>query len=253
MKRPNVRGPLVLAHRGASRAAPENTLPAFAEAIRMGADGVELDVQYSSDGHLMVFHSPDLSASTDGKGRLTSLPVADLKALDAGAWFAPEFAGTRIATLDEALDLLAGKMLVNIEMKSLEITRSTMPRDVVEAVRAHNMVGQVVISSFNPFAVRQAGKAGPEIERALLLAPDLASWLRTDLVRRYSRAQALHPESPMIAAEYVARARGRGLPVRAWTVNDEGEMRRLVELGVDAIMTDVPDVLLSVLRAQNIR
>jgi glycerophosphoryl diester phosphodiesterase len=247
MKRPDVNRPLIFAHRGACRVAPENTLPAFEAAVGLGADGVELDVQYSSDGELMVFHNPSLEATTDGAGRLTSHTSEELRALDAGSFFGPEFAGTRIPTLDEVLDLLNGKLLVNVELKALDQTTSGIGADVVKSVRARDMQDQVVISSFNPMALRRARGAGPEIECALLLAPDLPGWLRSGMARRYSRANALHPEAPMVDEAYMARARKEGLPVRAWTVNDEPEMRRLAALGVDAIITDVPDVLARVL------
>ena len=243
MRRPNVKRPLIFAHRGASKAAPENTLPAFEAAIRLGADGVELDVQYSSDGALVIFHNDTLEKTSDGAGRVTAHTLAELRALDAGSWFGPSFAGTRIPTLDEALDLIKGKLLVNVELKVLGTLRSGMGADAVKAIRAHGMADQVVISSFNPFALRQAKGAGPEIECALLLAHDLPSWMRWGFTRRYSRADGLHPDSDMVDETYSARARKLDLPVRVWTVDDEAEVRRLIALGVDAIITNVPDVL----------
>jgi glycerophosphoryl diester phosphodiesterase len=247
MKRPAVNRPLIFAHRGACRAAPENTLPAFEAAVRLGADGVELDVQYTSDGKLVVFHNPELDETTNGKGRLTSHTFEEVRALDAGSFFGPEFAGTPIPTLEEALDLLRGRLLVNIEIKALDQTTGGIGVDTVKAVQARGMQDQVVISSFNPMALRRAKKAGPEIECALLLAPDLPGWTRSGLMRRYSGASALHPEAPMVDAAYAAWARKEGLPLRAWTVNDEDEMRRLAALDVDAIITDHPDVLARVL------
>ena len=243
MKRPEVDRPLILAHRGASTVAPENTLPAFQAAIDLGADGVELDVQYSSDGHLMVFHGPTLEATTDGQGRITAYTLAELRALDAGSTFGPQFAGTQIAMLDEVLGLLQGKIIINIELKSLDMGTFGIGVDVAAAVRKRGMGDQVVVSSFNHMALRRAKKAAPEIEGALLLAPDLPNWTRSGLARRYSRADALHPEAPMVDELYMSRARGLGMPVRVWTVNEEDEMRRMIALGVDAIITDVPDVL----------
>jgi glycerophosphoryl diester phosphodiesterase len=247
MKRPDVNRPLIFAHRGACKVTPENTLPAFQAAIDLGADGVELDVQYTIDGHLVVFHNPTLEATSDGKGRVTSHSLEELRRLDAGSWFGARFAGTRIPTLDEALDLLRGKLLVNIELKSLDRATVDIGKDVVAAVRGRDMADQVVLSSFNPFALRRARQAGPEIECALLLAPDLPGWTRWGLTRRLARADGLHPEAPMVDAAYMARARRLGLPVRVWTVNDQAEMRRLIALGVDAIITDLPDLLAAVL------
>ena len=247
MKRPDVARPLIFAHRGASRVAPENTLPAFEAACTLGADGVELDVQYSSDGKLVVFHNPNLEGSSNGHGRVTAHTFEDLRGLDAGSWFDPRFAGTLIPTLDEVLDLLAGKLLVNIELKALEMAGSGLGADVVAAVRVHKMADQVVLSSFNPMSLRQAKSAGPEIECGLLLAPDLPSWLRWGITRRYSRAGALHPEVVMVDEQYMAFARRLGMPVRPWTVNEEEDMRRMIALGVDTIITDVPDKLAALL------
>jgi glycerophosphoryl diester phosphodiesterase len=243
MKRPNVNRPLIFAHRGACRVAPENTLPAFQAALDLGADGVELDVQYSSDGKLVVFHNPTLEATTDGVGRVAAHTFDELRSLDAGVKFDPRFAGTRIPTLDEVLDLLAGKLLVNVEIKSLDLTGASLAADIVKCVRAHGMADQVLLSSFHPFALRRARQVGPEIEGGLLTAADLPGWMRWGLTRRHSRANAIHPEHTMVDAAYVTWARRHGLPVRVWTVNDEADMRRMVALGVDAIITDAPDVL----------
>ena len=246
MQRPAVDRPLIFAHRGASRVAPENTLPAFAKAIELGADGVELDVQFSSDGKLIIMHDYVLEKTTNGTGRVVSHPLDELRALDAGSSFGPQFAGTQIPTLGEVLDLLRGKLLVNIELKSFDI-RSTLGRDVVAEVHSHDMSDQVILSSFNPFTLRTAKQAGREIECGLLTAPDLAWWLRSGFMRRYSLAEGLHPEAKMVDAAYVAWAHRAHMPVRVWTVNTEDEMRRLIDLGVDAIITDVPDQLKALL------
>lgn len=245
MKRPDVGRPLVFAHRGACKVAPENTLPAFEAAVRLGADGVELDVQYSSDGALVIFHNPRLEETTNGEGRVTSHTLAELRALDAGSKFDPKFAGTKIATLDEVLDLLKGKLLVNIEIKALDSATMGLGTDVVKAVRAHGMEDQVVMSSFNPLALRRAKLAGPEIEAGLLLAPDLPSWTRWAFTRSYSKADGLHPDVPMVDEAYLTKAAKLNMPVRVWTVNKPEDMQRMIDLGVDAIITDYPDRLLA--------
>ena len=248
MRRRDAKRPLIFAHRGACKVAPENTLPAFQAALDLGADGIELDVQFSSDGKLVVLHNPTLETTTNGSGRVTALTFAELRLLDAGIHFGPRFAGTPLPALDEVLDLCKGKLLMNIELKSLNSSTANIGVDVVAAVRARDMADQVVISSFNPLALRRAKKAGPEIECALLTAPDLPGWMRAGLTFRYSRADAVHPEFPMVDAAYMAWAAKRKMPVRPWTVNEVADMQRMIALGVDAIITDVPDVLADLLR-----
>jgi glycerophosphoryl diester phosphodiesterase len=242
MKRSEVNRPWIFAHRGACKVAPENTLPAFQAAIDLGADGIELDVHYSSDGKLVVIHNHNLEATTNGSGRVTAHTLAELRGLDAGSHFGPQFAGTPIPTLDEVLELCKGKLLMSIELKSLDAATLSIGIDVVKAVRAHGMANDVVISSFNPSALRRAKKAGPEIESALLTAPDLPGWMKSWLTLWYSRTNGLHPEFPMVDEAYMALARQRKMPVRPWTVNEEADMRRMIALGVDTIITDVPDV-----------
>ena len=247
MRHPDLKRPLIFAHRGACRVAPENTLPAFQAAKDLGADGIELDVQYSSDGKLVVIHNQTLEKTTNGAGRVTALTFEELRSLDAGSHFGPQFAGTPLPTLDEVLELSKGKLLVNIELKSLDAATANIGVDVVKAVRAHDMADEVVISSFNPLCLRRAKKAGREIECALLTAPDLPGWMRSRLTFLYSRMNSIHPEYPMVDAAYMAWARQRKLPVRSWTVNEAADIRRMIELGVDAIITDVPDAVLALL------
>jgi glycerophosphoryl diester phosphodiesterase len=249
MKRTVTHRPQVFAHRGAKRVAPENTIPAFEAAIRLGADGIELDVQYSSDGKLVIFHDLDLEKTSNGTGRVTAHTFEELRALDAGSHFSPEFAGTPIPTLDEALETAKGKLLVNIELKSLDITGAAIGVDVVETVRRHDMADEVVISSFNPFALRRSKAEGPEIEHGLLLSNDTSGWTRWGVTLRHSRADGVHPELLMTTPEYAQAARRRGMPVRVWTVNEEADIRRLATIGVDAIITDTPDVALAALGA----
>ena len=180
------------------------------------------------NGALVIFRNATLEKTSDGAGRVTAHTLEELRALDAGSWFDPGLAGTRIPTLDEALDLLKGKLLINIELKVLDTLSSGLGPDTVKAVHKRGMADQVVISSFNPFALRRAKQAGPEIECALLLAGDLPGWMHSGVTRHYGRADGLHPDFVMVDETYVARARKHGLPVRVWTVDDEADMRRLI-------------------------
>jgi glycerophosphoryl diester phosphodiesterase len=160
-----------------------------------------------------------------------------------------EFAGTRIPTLDEALNLLAGRCLVNIEVKSSAVSTVSMGRDIVAAIRSRNMEDQVLISSFNPFTLRLLKTEAPDIETAYLTAPDLPLWMRLGITRSYARADGIHPEYRMVSRSYMSWARRRGKPVRVWTVDDQADAVRMAHLGVDAIITNVPDTILAVLKA----
>jgi glycerophosphoryl diester phosphodiesterase len=235
--------PLNIAHRGASAAAPQNTLAAFRKAMELGADGVELDVQLSADGVPVVIHDLTVDKTTDGTGLVRSKTLAQLKALDAGRKFSPQFAGERIPTLSEVFDVLEGKLLVNVELKDFNPRGSELGAPVVEIVRKHAMDKRVLFSSFNPFALRGVKRLAPEIPAGLLYAPDLPIYLRRAWLAPFIPHEARHPHFSMVTEALVERCHARGLRVNTWTVDDPAEMRRLIVVGVDGVITDVPDML----------
>ncbi len=247
MKNPHPGRPLVFAHRGAKTVAPENTIPAFLKAIELGADGVELDVQFSADGALVVIHGLTLDETTDGHGRVTSHTLEELKALDAGSWFGPEFAGTRLCTLEEALDAIGDRLLINIEAKSFSMGNDGMAEQIAEIIQQRDLYDQVIVSSFNPFTLRRLKKVDPRIETGLLYAPDLPIYLSRAWLRPWAKPDALHPEYVMVDEAYMRWARQKGYPVNVWTVNDPDDMRRMIDLGVNIIVTDYPDRLRALL------
>jgi glycerophosphoryl diester phosphodiesterase len=235
--------PLIIAHRGASAAAPQNTLAAFRKAMELGADGVELDVQLSADGAVVVIHDFAVDKTTDGMGRVAAKTLAELETLDAGAKFSPQFAGERIPTLAQVFEALEGKLLVNVELKDFNPRRSVLAAAVVEVIRKHAMEKRVLFSSFNPFALRAVKRLAPEIPAGLLYAPDLAIYLRRAWLAPLVPHEVRHPKSSMVTAQTMKWYRAHGLRVNAWTVDDPAEMRRLIALGVDGIITNKPDVL----------
>ena len=235
--------PLIIAHRGASAAAPQNTLAAFRQAMELGADGVELDVQLSADGAVVVIHDFAVDKTTDGTGRVATKTLLELEALDAGAKFSPQFAGERIPTLAQVFEVLQGKLLVNVELKDFNPRSSALAAPVVEVVRKHAMEKRVLFSSFNPFALRAVKRLAPQIPAGLLYAPNLAIYLRRAWLAPLVPHEARHPESSMVTARTMKWYRARGFCVNVWTVDDPAEMRRLIALGVDGIITNRPDVL----------
>ena len=238
---------LNFAHRGACHDAPENTLAAFHLAREMGADGVELDVQVSQDGEAVVIHNFTVDATTDGQGAVRDKTLAELKELDAGAWFDARFAGQRIPTLQEVIVEVGRQLFLNIELKTKMFGSTGLVSEVVRLIEDHNLVHRVIVSSFNPFALRQVKRLNPGISTGALYFFDLPGHLVRSLLMFLADPDALNPEKRLVTREYMAWAKERGYRVNAWTVDESAEMERLVALGVDGIITNRPDLLREVL------
>ncbi len=241
--------PLVLAHRGASHDAPANTLAAFLLAVELGADGAELDVQLSSDGEVVVIHDWTLEGTTDGQGRVADHTLAQLQSLDAGSWFDPVYAGQRIPTLQEVIDAVGASLLLNIELKTESRQDDGLAAAVVRLVEENRLQDRVVISSFNPLAVWRVGRLNSSLPVGLLYSHDMPFYLRRPWLRHLVQPDALHPEYAQVDGAYMSWARERGYRVNTWTVDDPGDMWRLMRLGVDAIITNRPELLCRVLDA----
>lgn len=238
---------LNIAHRGASRAAPANTLAAFEKAVELGADGIEFDVHLSADGAPVVIHDFTVDATTDGSGRVAEMTLAQLEDLDAGSYFDPVFAGERIPTLEQVLETVGERLLLNIELKSMSLRDNGLERAVIAQVKRHGLDDRVILSSFNPLSLRRAKRSAPHIPTGLLYALDLPLPLRRAWLASLAPHEARHPEHRMVDARYMAWARRHGYRVNVWTVDDPDEMRRLIGLGVDSIITNAPDVLHEIL------
>ena len=226
--------PLILGHRGAPRAATENTLAAFVAARDAGADGVELDVRRTGDDELVVHHDATLATGQ----AIVELPWAALSADH------PE-----IPTLDRALVTCEG-MVVNVEIKNWPTDPDFDPGQAVASAVARKVAGRlgIVVSSFNQFALDQVRAVDPAIEVGLLaagIAPDgVPVWVRGAAERGY---QGVHPEASMVNEALMTAAREHGLAVRVWTVDDPERARRLATLGVDAIITNDPVAVITAL------
>ncbi len=240
--------PLIYGHRGARAHAPENTLPSFQTAFDMGADGIELDVHMSKDGCLVVIHDFTLERTTDGHGSVSDFTAAELARLDAGSHYSPAFAGAGVPTLEEALDLAAGRS-VNVEIKSMDPFGGPEADAVAALIRSRNLYDAVIVSSFNPVTLIKMRWVDRRVRLGLLYSADLPIFLRQAWTGPLIQPEALHPEHDMIDAGYMDAARRMGVAVNTWTVNDPDEARRLAELGVDIIITDAPDRIRAALAA----
>jgi len=239
--------PLVIAHRGASFSAPENTLAAFGLAREIGADGIELDTSLTSDDIPVVIHNLTLEHTTNGTGPVRDLDLSAIKALDAGSHFSPKFRGEQIPTLDEVFETIGPQLIVNIELKSISSRANGLEPAVASVIQRHNAGQRVIVSSFNPFALRRFRTAALDIPLGYLVSPDEPLYLRQDWLLAGVRYQARHPEDIMVDAHYMAKTKRRGYRVNVWTVDDPERIIQLQALGVDGIITNRPDVALQAL------
>lgn len=239
-------GPLVIAHRGACRQAPENTLAAFRRAADLGADAIELDAKLSADGVVFVHHDLTLDRTTSGSGRLSRLTSAELARLDAGSRFGAAFAGEPIPTLAEVFETVGRRLLINVELTNYEHVRDRLPDVVVALVHEKGVGSQVLFSSFNPLALRRARGLAPEIPCALLVEAS-GSGFRRGLFRAMTHFEFYHPQDGLATARAFDREHRRGRRVNVWTVNDPARLKALARLGADGLITDVPDIARQVL------
>jgi glycerophosphoryl diester phosphodiesterase len=249
MRRQHGRPPLVVAHRGASGLAPENTLAAFRLALEQHAPAVECDVHLSADYVPVVIHDGRVDRTTSGSGAVASLTAAQIQMLDAGAWFGRQTAGERVPRLEEVLALCAGRARVFVELKP-----GSGPTLAERALNNVERVPQVetAVISFDPDLVREVARRRPDLPLGFLV--------RERSVRQHGPEPAVQatlacgagfiaPHHKAASDALVALAHGAGLPVSVWTVDDPVDVRRLAALGVDAITTNRPEVALAVLGA----
>lgn len=231
----------ITGHRGAAGLAPENTLPALEKALRLGIDGVEIDIQRSADGHLVVFHDERLDRCTNGNGLLRSATLAELQALDAGAWFDPAYVGTRIPTFREVLDFMqSNNMILHVELKD-PFYFPGVAAEVVALLREYKFEERVQIRSF----------FHPALHDVFNLAPELAIselWYQHLPKADESHFRSVNMDQSVLRPEHIADFHARGQKVSAWTVNDLEKARRFIDAGIDGLTTDYPDRLLTLFR-----
>jgi glycerophosphoryl diester phosphodiesterase len=225
----------VTAHRGSSRAAPENTLAAILQAMEDGADVAEIDVQQTADGAVVLLHDTDLRRVAGVNRRISDMTYGELKELDVGSWFSAEFAQERIPTLEEALDAARGRIKLNIELKVSRNDRR-LPAEVARLVRQADLEHECVVTSLSYDAVRQIAQQYDQLRTGLIIAArvgDVAS-LEVDI---------LAVSAKLVTRDLVARAHRAGKEIHVWTVNDPRQMLTMIHLGVDNILTSTPQVL----------
>jgi glycerophosphoryl diester phosphodiesterase len=237
---------LVIAHRGDSTHAPENTLAAFQRAIDTGADMIELDVQLSADGVPLVFHDAVLNAHSNGEGLLSDYSADVLRKLDAGSWFSNEFAGEKIPLLTDVLELTKGKINLNIEIKPESVTESIeggIEEIICREVALFEMEDQVIISSFDYRVLERTRKINSSIRTGLLYNRKESGRLTpSELVQKYG-AFSFHCSRWQVRKQWIAQCKKMGTPVYVYTVNGRWTMKSLIKRGVAGIFSDKPGVL----------
>ncbi len=225
-------------HRGARALAPENTLVSFRRAIADGADGVELDLRATRDGAIVLLHDAKLDRTTSGSGPLRFRTLREIRALDAGSWLDPRFAGELVPTLDEVLDELLGRTGLDLEMKEL------LPADGLRALgdRIGSTFGTgVFASSFHDDVLEQLRDLAPGVPRGLLL--DRGVHLPTPGRAKALGLACIVAHEATIDARFADGCRALGLSLHAFTVNAPARAKALAELGVDIVITDDPGSL----------
>jgi glycerophosphoryl diester phosphodiesterase len=232
--------PAIVAHRGASAYAPENTLAAFKLALQQGADGIELDAKLSSDGHVVVIHDQTVDRTTPFHGKVSDFRLAELRKMDAGSHFDIAFKGEPIPTLEEVFKAVGQLTYINVELTNYGSLFDSLPEKVAELVRHFKLSHRVSFSSFSPIALRRIRRLVPEAPIGLLAFSGMKGWPARGWPGRILRYHSLNPDLKDTTSEMVHRLQRRGCWVYVYTVNREDEMWRLFDMGVDGIFTDDP-------------
>lgn len=234
----------IFAHRGSAGTHPENTMAAYIEAERVGAEGLEIDVHFTKDNRLAVIHDDTVDRTTNGSGRVRDHTLAELQKLDAGSWFSSEFHQEKILSLEEVLEWIQkNNMILNIELKYAALDYVDFEKKVIQAVEAYELVDRVIISSYNHYALKKVKELNPQIECGILYMARLYEpW---DYAQTFG-AESLHAYAPATDAELIKRATEKNMPVRVYTVNKAEHLYYFIQANCPAIITDFPERALEI-------
>ena len=245
-KKPQVK---VIAHRGGSHLAPENTAPAFANAMKLGVDMIEIDVEQTIDGKVVVIHDARVDRTTNGTGAVDSLTFDYVRSLDAGSHFSDKYKGTQISTLDEVIQQLNGKTGLLIEIKQGSERYPGIEQKVVDEIQKHNAYKWVIVQSFNKKAIDRVKKADNKIETVYLLGQSTFPAYYNKLIKGEVKPdfQGLAVSRKAWSKNSLDSVKMLGLDTYAWTVDDTTAMKQLINWNISGIITDDPDKLIDIL------
>lgn len=234
---------IVTAHRGASDIAPENTLIAVKKAIDLGADYAEIDVWQTQDDEIILMHdkTPRRTTNAKGKKEIWNYSLEELKKLDAGSWFGKEFKNEPVPTLLEAIQVIKGKIKLNIELK-ISFEEPGMVQKIVDIIRTEGLGKDCMVTSFDRRSVEEVKNIAPEIKAGFIFEKGYpvdvydGNW------------EVLSCSRKVVDEELVERARKSNKEIHVWTVNNVKEMKRLMNLGIDGIITGRPGLLIPLVR-----
>jgi len=228
-----------IAHRGSSGSCPENTRLAFEKAIEARADMIEMDCQLSKDGHVVVIHDERLARTAGVRGLVKGKTLKELKKLDIGAWFKKSFRGERILTLEEATEIVAGKVDLNLDIKPVARGPLGIELKILFILSHFNYLERTILSSFDYRTLSRFRELAPEARIGILHGrgvkedPLQTAWRL--------RAHSLHLHKDCVTPDLVKHSGDLGLKTFVWTVNEVREMEKFLSLGVDGIISDFPE------------
>lgn len=237
----------IIAHRGANKIAPQNTISAFRLARQMPIDGFETDVHLTRDGRVVLCHNPNIDATSNGTGYINFMSFDELRSYDFGSYFSKEFEGEKIPELSEFLSLAAGLEIINIEIKTPFDHNYAIVDETLRIVAEHGLMKSLLISSFDPIVLRRAKDLNATVKTGLLydFTGDLYKKIRKNpvLFAQNLGCNAIHPLHLITNRDMVDHAHQAGMTVNVWTVNDTRSAKKLQKIQVDSLITNVPDTL----------
>lgn len=231
--------PIVFAHRGASKNFPENTLPAFKKAIELGVDGIELDVQVTSDGHVVVIHDERLGRTSNGSGWVKDKTLEELKALDFGSWFSEDCKDIKIPTFIEVLELLSSwKGTLDVELKNGPIFYPGIEEKVINIIKEYSLENRTMLACFNHHSLVECKKIEPKIKTcAIYLAGIHKPWEYAKSIK----AGAIQASYYNMASDIIKGCKENNIFTNFWTVDDPKEIEKSFSLNANGIITNIPD------------
>lgn len=234
----------VIAHRGASAYAPENTFPAFELALKMGSCGIETDIHITKDNVPVLIHDATVDRTTNGTGRVNDLTLEEIKRLDAGGWFSPEFIGTQIPTLEEFLKTFGKKVHLVLEIKDKNATERTF-----KLVEDLELLDDSTFISFNIEVLKEIMNFEPNANVGFL-----TNYVDEELMKmvKDNNIKQICPYAPSLTESIVGLIRDYGLDIRVWGVDTEDIMEKMINLGIYTMTVNFPDKLIEKLKMRGI-